>query len=92
MYALLCSREEPMIEILMPEVAEGVTEATIAHWNVEVGQHVTKGELLFEIMTDKAAMEVDAQSDGTIIQILVPADSEARVGTPVALFKPVSGS
>jgi pyruvate/2-oxoglutarate dehydrogenase complex dihydrolipoamide acyltransferase (E2) component len=81
-----------MIEILMPEVAEGVTEATIVHWNVEVGQHVTKGELLFEVMTDKATLEVDAQSDGTIVEILVPADTEARVGTPVARIKPGSGS
>lgn len=79
-----------MIDIMMPEIGEGVTEATIVEWHVTPGQSVKAGDLLVEVMTDKVSLEVEAQNAGTVTEILAKADDEVRVGAPIARLEPVS--
>jgi pyruvate dehydrogenase E2 component (dihydrolipoamide acetyltransferase) len=75
------------IEILMPQVAPSMTEGNIIRWTKKVGEAVKKGEILLEIETDKALVEVEAQHDGVLGKILVPEGSNGvKVESPIALL------
>lgn len=56
-------------EILMPRLSDTMTEGVIAAWHKKVGDPVKKGELLAEIETDKATMELESYKDGTILHL-----------------------
>ena len=71
-------------EVIMPKVDMDMTEGKIAHWYVKSGDAVTKGQLLFEIETDKATMEVDSPAEGTILDVHHKLGEAIAVGTPVA--------
>lgn len=73
-----------MIEVKLPEIGEGVTEATIVQWNFGIGDRVQAGDVLLEIMTDKVNLEVEAETAGRLEAILADADDEVRVGTVIA--------
>lgn len=53
-------------EVILPRVDMDMTEGKIAHWYVKSGESISKGQVLFEIETDKATMEVDSPTDGVI--------------------------
>src|SRR5918911_4042611 len=55
--------------ILMPRLSDTMTEGVIAAWHKKVGDPVKKGELLAEIETDKATMELESYKDGTLLHI-----------------------
>lgn len=75
------------IEILMPAVGAGVSHGKIIQWCKNVGEHVTAGDVLAEIETDKAVIELEAFDDGVLTQILVEAgDEEVPVGQAVAIL------
>ncbi|MCW5715247.1 MAG: pyruvate dehydrogenase complex dihydrolipoamide acetyltransferase [Bauldia sp.] len=61
------------IDILMPALSPTMEEGTLAKWLVKAGDKVSAGDLIAEIETDKATMEVEAADDGTVEAILVPA-------------------
>ncbi|HEV7996855.1 MAG TPA: biotin/lipoyl-containing protein, partial [Stellaceae bacterium] len=60
------------IEILMPALSPTMTEGNLAKWLKREGDQVRSGEVLAEIETDKATMEVEAIDDGRVGKILVP--------------------
>ena len=64
------------INILMPALSPTMTEGKLAKWHVKVGDQVKSGQVLCEIETDKATMEVEAVDEGRIGQILVPEGTE----------------
>lgn len=70
--------------VLLPKIDNDATEARIARWFVKDDAAVAKGDLLFEIETDKAAVEVEAPIAGTIAGIVAPQGGSAPVGRPVA--------
>ena len=72
-----------VIEIKIPEVGESITEVEIANWNRRVGEGVAKDEILLEIESDKAAMEVPAPADGVLIEIIKEVGEIVDVGTVV---------
>jgi len=73
------------IEILMPALSPTMETGTLATWNVAVGDAVRSGDVIAEIETDKATMEVEAVDDGVLAVIFVEAGSEnVPVGTPIA--------
>ena len=75
------------IEILMPALSPTMEEGTLAKWLVEEGTAVRSGDVIAEIETDKATMEVEALDDGTIGRILVPEGSEGvKVNAPIAML------
>src|SRR6478672_12844700 len=55
--------------ILMPRLSDTMTEGVIAAWHKKVGDTVKKGDLLAEIETDKATMELESYKDGTLLHI-----------------------
>src|SRR5262249_19760603 len=79
---------DPMpIEILMPALSPTMTEGNLAKWLKKEGDEVHSGDVLAEIETDKATMEVEAADDGTIGKILVPEGAQGiKVNAPIALL------
>ena len=75
------------IEILMPALSPTMTEGNLAKWLKKEGDEVHSGDVLAEIETDKATMEVEAVDDGKIGKILVPEGAEGiKVNAPIALL------
>lgn len=69
-----------MINILTPALGESVSEATIAKWTKKPGEAVKKNELLVELETDKVTLEVSAEADGVLAEILKPEGETVGVG------------
>ena len=75
------------IEILMPALSPTMEEGTLSKWLVKEGDTVNSGDLLAEIETDKATMEVEAVEEGTVAKLLVAAGSEGvKVNAPIAIL------
>jgi pyruvate dehydrogenase E2 component (dihydrolipoamide acetyltransferase) len=72
------------VEVILPRVDMDMAAGKISKWHVKDGDKVTKGAALFEIETDKAAMEIDAPADGILRNIVVPEGGTAPVGSAVA--------
>ena len=73
------------VEIKMPALSPTMEAGTLAIWNVAVGDEVRSGDVIAEIETDKATMEVEAVEEGVIASILIAAGSEnVAVGTVIA--------
>lgn len=76
-----------MPNILMPALSPTMEEGKLAKWLKNVGDMVKAGDVIAEIETDKATMEVEAVDDGPLTAILVPAGSEnVKVNTPIAVI------
>jgi pyruvate dehydrogenase E1 component beta subunit len=75
------------IQVLMPALSPTMTEGKLAKWVKHEGEKVSAGEVLAEIETDKATMEIEAVDEGTLGKILVPEGAEGvAVNTPIALL------
>ncbi len=82
----LITETKPMsVEILMPALSPTMEEGTLAKWHVAVGDVVKAGDVIAEIETDKATMEVEAVDEGVIEALLVAAGTEGvKVNTVIA--------
>src|SRR5882672_10246500 len=75
------------VEILMPALSPTMTEGKIAKWVKAVGENVKSGDVLAEIETDKATMEVEAVDEGVLAKIVIPEGTDhVAVNTPIALI------
>ena len=75
------------IDILMPALSPTMTEGKLAKWHVKVGDTVKSGQVMCEIETDKATMEVEAVDEGRIGQIVVPEGTEGvKVNAVIAIL------
>ncbi|MDP2125344.1 MAG: pyruvate dehydrogenase complex E1 component subunit beta [Parvibaculum sp.] len=75
------------IEILMPALSPTMEEGTLAKWLVKEGDEVKSGDVIAEIETDKATMEVEAADEGTVEKIVVPEGTEnVKVNAVIALL------
>src|SRR6185295_12018726 len=73
------------IDILMPALSPTMEEGKVAKWLKKEGDKVKPGDVIAEIETDKATMEVEAVDEGTMAKILVPEGTEnVKVNTPIA--------
>ena len=74
-----------MTDILMPALSPTMEEGVLTKWHVKVGDVVKAGDVIAEIETDKATMEVEAVDEGEVLEILVAEGSEGvKVNTPIA--------
>ena len=71
-------------EIPVPDLGEGITEITIVEWLRQVGDVVAEGDPIVAIETDKASMEIEAPTAGTLTELLVEAGDTPEVGDPIA--------
>jgi pyruvate dehydrogenase E1 component beta subunit len=75
------------VDILMPALSPTMEEGNLAKWVKKEGDSVASGDVIAEIETDKATMEVEAVDEGVIGKILVPEGSEGvKVNTPIAVL------
>ena len=82
-----------MTDVLMPALSPTMEEGTLAKWHVKVGDAVKSGDVIAEIETDKATMEVEAVDEGVVEALLVPEGTEeVKVNTPIARLKGENGA
>src|ERR1700742_3612189 len=75
------------IDILMPALSPTMEEGTLSKWLKKEGDKVTSGDVIAEIETDKATMEVEAVDEGVIGKLLVPAGTEnVKVNAKIAVL------
>ena len=74
-------------EFTMPKLGHLMEEAMVVKWNKIAGEAVTKGEILLEVETDKATVEVESNISGTVSKILVEGGKTVPVGTPLAIIE-----
>jgi pyruvate dehydrogenase E2 component (dihydrolipoamide acetyltransferase) len=77
------------IEIVVPQVGEAVAEVLLTEWYKREGDKIQPGDVLFEVDTDKAVVEVEAFAEGILTKILVPNHSSVMPQQVVALLTPV---
>lgn len=75
-----------MTRVVMPPLGDTDEEATVARWLKAEGESVTKGELLFEVETEKVTVEIEALGSGIVRRIVVAEGGEAEVGELLALI------
>src|SRR6516162_8416340 len=73
-----------MSDITMPRLSDTMQEGTIARWLKKAGDEIKKGDILAEIETDKATMDLEAYEAGTLQQVLVQEGETVPVGQAVA--------
>jgi pyruvate dehydrogenase E1 component beta subunit len=79
--------EYPMPTILMPALSPTMEEGKLSKWLKNVGDQIKAGDVLAEIETDKATMEIEAIDEGALTEILVPAGTEGvKVNAPIAVI------
>jgi len=72
--------------ILMPRLSDTMTEGVIAAWHKKVGDKVKKGDLLAEVETDKATMELESYKDGTLLHIGTEKGGKLQVNDLLAII------
>ncbi|MCM3637574.1 2-oxoglutarate dehydrogenase complex dihydrolipoyllysine-residue succinyltransferase [Sporosarcina luteola] len=81
-----------MAEIKVPELAESITEGTIAKWLKQPGESVDKGEFIVELETDKVNVEVISEEAGVIQELLAAEGDTVEVGQVIAVVGEGSGA
>mgnify|MGYP000495996352 CR=1 FL=1 len=66
-------------KIPVPRLGQSEETVTIQSWKVKEGDVIKKGDVLFDVETDKAVLDVESQFEGTVLKILVPAGKEVPV-------------
>ena len=74
------------IAIEMPKLSDTMTEGTLVRWIKKVGDNVAVGDVLAEVETDKATMEMEAFDDGVLAEIYVQDGNKVEVGQKLALL------
>jgi pyruvate dehydrogenase E2 component (dihydrolipoamide acetyltransferase)/2-oxoisovalerate dehydrogenase E2 component (dihydrolipoyl transacylase) len=76
------------MDFRVPELGEGVYEAELVSWRVKVGEPVKRGQIIMEVLTDKATMEVPAPFSGTITGLKVEPGQILKVGQIILSYTP----
>jgi pyruvate dehydrogenase E2 component (dihydrolipoamide acetyltransferase) len=75
-----------MPDVLMPRLSDTMEEGVLSQWRKHQGDPVSKGDVLAEIETDKATMELEAYDEGTLTHILIAEGTTVPIGTPIAII------
>jgi len=79
------------VNIEMPKLSDTMTEGTLIKWHKQVGDAVAIGDVIAEIETDKATMEMEAFDEGVLTEIRIQAGDKAPIGTILAILNGDSG-
>lgn len=74
------------VDIKMPQLSDTMNAGKILSWSKKEGDVVKRGDVLAEVETEKANLEIESFQQGTLLKILVPADSTAKVGEVIAII------
>lgn len=72
--------------VVMPKMSMTMETGELINFHVKVGDHVKSGDILFEVMTDKIDMEVDAPADGVIESLVAEPGAIIEIGKPVLIM------
>ncbi|MCM2264431.1 MAG: 2-oxo acid dehydrogenase subunit E2 [Desulfuromonadales bacterium] len=75
-----------MKEVTMPKLSDTMTEGTVVVWRKSVGDQIARGEVIAEVETDKATMELEAFASGVLLEIRVEAGKNVPVGTVIGMI------
>src|SRR5438477_6981734 len=75
-----------MADVVMPRLSDTMEEGTVSHWLKQPGDEVAVGDIIAEIETDKATMELEAYDSGILQQILVPEGETVPIGQTIAVI------
>ena len=75
-----------MIEVFMPRLGPSIEQGTVVRWHKAQGETVRRGEVVFDVETEKTVQEVEAEAEGVLLEILVPEGQSCPVGTVLALL------
>ena len=75
-----------MPDITMPKLSDTMNEGTLVKWLKKAGDKIELGDVLAEIETDKATMEMEAFDEGTLVEIIVPEGGVVKVGERLAIL------
>jgi len=75
------------VKLKLSRIGMNMQEALITRWHVGPGDSFEKGDVLYEIETEKVTQEVEAPGAGSLVEILVPAGEEAEVGAPLCVVE-----
>jgi pyruvate dehydrogenase E2 component (dihydrolipoamide acetyltransferase) len=73
-----------MTQITMPKLSDTMLEGTLIKWHKKAGDKISVGDVIADVETDKATMEMEAFDDGLITEILIPEGGVVKVGEPIA--------
>ena len=79
------------MKVVLPELAEGVNEATVSYWHFEEGDDVEEGKDLVELITDKATFNVPAPVSGVLSEVFFEEGETVQVGEVLAAIEEKSG-
>ena len=74
------------VQLTMPRLSDTMEAGTIVRWNVKEGDSVSSGDVVADVETDKATMEMPVFDDGVVAKILVDPGTQVKVGTPIAVI------
>src|SRR2546426_6630616 len=74
------------VEISMPQLTDTMTEGTLVKWLKKEGDKVKPGEIVAEVETDKATMEMESSEGGTLAHVLVKEGEKVKIGAPIAVL------
>ena len=80
------------MQYLLPDLGEGMTEAELVQWRVEVGEHVTRDQIVAHVQTDKAEVELPVPASGTIVALGAQVGDLVPVGAPLLDLIPDPGT
>ena len=70
-------------QIIMPKLGFDMAEGTLINWTVSIGDEINKGDVVAEIETDKATIEIESTVNGTVLKLLAEAGDIVAVGSPI---------
>jgi pyruvate dehydrogenase E2 component (dihydrolipoamide acetyltransferase) len=79
-------RKSMATEIKMPQLSDTMSSGKILTWKKKEGDQISRGDILAEVETDKANLEIESFFNGTLLKILTPANSTAGVGEVIAVI------
>jgi pyruvate dehydrogenase E2 component (dihydrolipoamide acetyltransferase) len=74
------------IQVTMPRLSDTMEQGTVVRWHVKEGAKISSGDLLADIETDKATMEMQAFDDGTVARLVIPEGKAVKVGETIAVL------
>ncbi|MBM3985265.1 MAG: 2-oxo acid dehydrogenase subunit E2, partial [Planctomycetes bacterium] len=77
----------PLIEFKLPDIGEGVAEGEITSWKVKPGDAVREDQVMVEVMTDKATVEIGAPADGRIVELRAGEGETVPVGAVIVVLE-----
>ncbi len=76
-----------MIRVRVPNIGEGITDATVSFWHVEEGDGVQAGDDMVEMATDKATFNIPAPCTGVVVEVFFEEGESAKIGEVLATIE-----